>query len=70
MLRIVPDIAKDLYELQQQIRDLERAHKELFNAVFVSKAISRYDGIALIVKNGQQLQELYRQERALAKMNR
>lgn len=63
-----PDIAKDLADLQTQILDLERSHNHLFTTIFVEKTLSRYEGIALIVKNGQALQALYRQEKALVKL--
>ena len=45
-----------------------RSHKNLFRAIFIEQTLSRYEGIALIIKNGQQLQELYRQEKALVKL--
>ena len=35
------DIAKDLAELQEPIRDLERSHKNRFAAVFVENTLSR-----------------------------
>lgn len=61
-------VANDLASVQEQIRVLECAHKDLFSAIFVEKTLSRYEGIALIVRNGQELQSLYRQEKALVKL--
>ena len=61
-------IAKNLHALREQIRDVENSHKELFRCTFVEKTLSCYEGINHIVRNGQQLQELCRQEKALAKL--
>jgi len=65
-----PDTTKDLQDLQTEIRDLERSLKELFSAIYLSKALSRHEGISMIVKSGQQLQELYRQEKALVNLRK
>jgi hypothetical protein len=56
------DIVRDLAAVQAHIRDLECLHKALFRTTFVEKTVSTYEGITLMVKNGQQLQQLYRQE--------
>lgn len=61
-------VANDLTDVQKQIRVLERGHKDLFSAIFVEKTLSRYEGITLIIRSGQELQALYRREKALAKL--
>ncbi len=57
--------------MQKQIREVEQGHKALFKCVFVvavgqfvdarvvDGSISRYEGISLIVRSGQQLEQLY-----------
>lgn len=64
------DIANDLQNVQIQIRDQERYHKKLFTAIFEENTLSRYEGISMLIKSGQQLEKLYRQEKALTKLRR